>query len=121
MTELDHLYQQLRHIINEETATIGQPYTYGAFTGLGWLNFHYTCSTYDGPYPRMSLKQFDKAVHFYIMLWINGKPILDDYVTVFGKSAVGKGCLRFKKLTPEREMALREIIRAGLAADNLPT
>lgn len=108
------LYDRIKKIINEVVGEEGVEYTLGKFTGDGWLNFHYVCSTYDGQYPRVSLKQQKAGVHVYIMLWIEGKPILENYIDVFGKTAVGKGCLRLKKLTDEGEVALREIIQCAV-------
>ena len=110
------LYNEIKTLINTQTQQIGKDYVCGKFEGEGWLPFHYVCSTFDGMYPRISLKQQKNAVHFYIMLWIDGVPVLERYTELFGKSAVGKGCLRIKQLTPERARALCEIIELAKAA-----
>lgn len=113
MDELQSLYYEIKSLIDEETGELGQEYEYGKFKGLGWLVYNYSNTSYEGPLPRISLKLQKSAVHVYVMLWINGKPVLENYVHVFGKSAVGKGCLRIKKLDAERKRALKEIIAAA--------
>ena len=117
MNKLEILYNEIESIITNEVGESGRIFTFGKFEGIGWLDFHYKCSTYDGLYPRISLKQQTNAVHFYIILWIDGKPVLDDYIEIFGKSAVGKGCLRIKKLDETRRAALVEIIRHAKKAN----
>jgi len=110
MKDLSGLYDEIRHIIESKIGEAGEKFSYGKFDGLGWLNFHYTCSTYDGLFPRISLKQQKNAVHIYVMMWKDGRPLLENYVNVFGKSAIGKGCLRIKKLNEEFKKAICEII-----------
>ncbi|MCL2610416.1 MAG: hypothetical protein FWE02_01935 [Defluviitaleaceae bacterium] len=110
MNTLEILYDEIKSMIDSFTGENGKQFTCGQFEGLGWLDFYYKTTTYEGYYPRISLKIRSKAVHFYIMLWKDGKPILEDYIEVFGKSSVGKGCLRIKKLNDEKRLALKEII-----------
>lgn len=107
---MDELYLELKELIESHSGQKGLLFEAGAFSGLGWYFFHYKCSTFDGPYPRVSLKQQKNAVHVYTALWDNGKSVLEDYVGIFGKSGVGKGCLRIRKLTPARRQALIEIL-----------
>ena len=107
---MDGLYGEIKDIIEKQAQKTGEPFESGKFTGLGWYFFHYKCSTYDGPYPRVCLKQQQNAVHIYTALWQDGESVLEDYVDVFGKSAIGKGCIRIKKLTPARKEALLEIL-----------
>lgn len=108
------LYHEIKALIDEQVGEVGREYTIGKFTGDGWLNFHYVCSTYDGQYPRISLKQQKQSVNFYLMLWIDGKPVLENYQSVFGKTALGKGCLRLKKIDDKGKVALKEIIALAL-------
>ena len=108
------LYDKILNKIELKYGEAGKNFTCGKFEGLGWDFYHYKCSTYDGPYPRVALKQQKNGTHVYTMLWEDGKSVLEDYIDVFGKSAVGKGCLRIKKLTPEREAALDAILDVAL-------
>ena len=110
MIDLEQLYQQVETLIEQRVGVEGTPFVCGKFEGLGWLYYHYKCSTYEGPYPRISLKQQKNAIHFYIMLWIDGVPVLERYIEVFGKSAVGKGCLRIKKWEDKHINAVLELI-----------
>jgi hypothetical protein len=115
MNNMDNLFDEIKNMIDKATGEAGREFSLGKFEGLGWLDFHYSCSTYDGLYPRIALKQYANAVHFYAMLWIDGKSVIEDYSNVFGKSSVGKGCIRIKKLTDERRDALLEIIQIAIA------
>ena len=107
---MDELYSEIKNIIEKQAQKAGELFESGKFSGLGWYFYHYKCSTYDGPYPRICLKQQKNGVHVYTALWQDGKSVLEDYVDVFGKSAIGKGCIRIKKMTPARKEALLEIL-----------
>ena len=109
MDKLDVLYGKILMLIETEVGVQGTPFTAGKFEGVGWLDFHYVCSTYDGKYPRIALKKQANGVHVYIMSSEYG--ILAEYVDIFGKTAIGKGCVRVKLLTEEREAGLVELIR----------
>jgi len=111
---LQPLYDEIKNTIENEVGEPGYNFAYRSFEGQGWLNFHYVCSTYEGQYPRIVLKQQKEAVHFYVMLWVDGKPILENYTSIFGKSSVGKSCIRIKKLNDERRNAIVEIIRLAI-------
>jgi len=107
---MENLYNEVYDLIKNETNDNGTDFTSGKFNGLGWYFYHYKCSTHDGPYPRIALKQQKNGVHVYTALWENNRSILQEYEDVFGKSNLGQGCIRLKKLTPERQKALREIL-----------
>ena len=98
----------MNDMVEHVMGIVGKTFTVGKFTGLGWLDFHYVCSTYDGMYPRISLKKQSNGVHLYVMSPDDG--LLAEYEDVFGKSGIGKGCIRIKTLTPERMAGLREIV-----------
>lgn len=115
---MEALFEQINQLISRTVGSPGQAFTAGQFSGLGWLEFHYVCSTYDGPYPRIALKQYDKTVNFYIHVWDNGQSILENYKEVFGKSAVGVGCIRIRKLNEQRIEALRELVQIAMNTDN---
>ena len=114
MEDLRNLQDEIARIIERESGETGHDFTNGAFEGLGWLNFHYRCSTYDGPYPRIALKLQKNAVHLYLMVWVDGEPPLKRYAELFGKSAVGRCCLRIKFLDDERRKAIAEIVRIAI-------
>ena len=113
MEDLRNLHDEIAGIIERETGETGRDFAQGKFEGLGWLNFHYKCTTYDGPYPRIALKIQKNAVHLYLMVWVDGEPPLKRYAELFGKSAIGQGCLRIKFLNDDRRKAVAEI--AGIA------
>ena len=109
MDQLDVLYDQILTLIETEVGAKAKPFTAGKFEGVGWLDFHYVCSTYDGIYPRIALKKQANGVHVYVMSPEYG--ILSEYVDIFGKTAIGKGCVRIKLLTESREASLIELVK----------
>jgi len=119
MDQMKNLYDEVERMITSEVGKEGHPFVYGKFEGVGWLDFQYTSSTYKGPYPRIALKQQTGAVHLYVMLRIGGEPFLEKYVSIFGKAAVGKGCLRIKKLDDTRRDAIVEIVRIAMKENSL--
>jgi ferredoxin-fold anticodon binding domain-containing protein len=104
---MDELYQQLVTIIEAELQATGKEYTVGKFTGLGWL----FPKEVDVPIPAISVKQYAKTVNLYLIPIVNGTSILDEYEATFKKSNMGKGCIRLRNLTADKEKAVRELIR----------
>ena len=70
---METIYDEVNQMITNLTGQQGEEFEAGAFSGLGWLFFHYKCSTYDGRYPRVSLKLQKNAVHVYVHAWENRK------------------------------------------------
>lgn len=102
------LYEEILALLEEVIGEKGKSFTVGKFSGIGWLDFHYKCTTYDGLYPRISLKQQANGVHIYVM---SGEAeFLNEFIDIFGKSAIGKGCVRIKKLTPERQDGIVKMV-----------
>ena len=114
MDNLDMVFLEIKELVDSVTGEDGHDFVCGKFEGLGWLDFHYKCTSYDGQYPRIALKRKKDAVHFYVMLWIDGEPALKKYESLFGKSNVGKGCLRIKKMDDARENAVRELVMLAM-------
>jgi len=106
---MQNTYNEIKDIIETTIGEQGKHYVAGKADGLGWLEINYKNTCFDGTIPMISIKQREKAVHVYVMMWSGGKPITEDYIKVFGKSAVGVSCIRIRKLTEERKEALREI------------
>ncbi|MCL2574639.1 MAG: DUF1801 domain-containing protein [Defluviitaleaceae bacterium] len=115
MDKLDMLFSEIKEIIDGCAGEVGRDFVCGSFEGMGWLNFHYKCTTYDGLYPRIALKCQKKKVHLYVMMWRpDGEPVLAKYENLFGKSNVGKGCLRIKSLDDARVDAIRELVALAI-------
>ena len=108
MDKLDMLYNEILTFITNALGVPGEPFTAGKFTGVGWLYFHYKSASYNGMYPRIALKRQMHSVNVYVM----GKDdhLLDAYAADFGKTAVGKGCIRIKNLTPVRKARLLQLV-----------
>ena len=121
MDKIKSLYDEIEHMIVSEVGVQGHPFIYGKFEGLGWLDFQYTSSAYEGPCPKIALKQQKNAVHLYVMSQTQGQPLLEKYVPIFGKTAVGKGCLRIKTLNEARRNAITEIVRFAIEGQSYET
>ena len=114
MVDLRNLHDEIAGIIDRETGETGHAFAQGKFEGIGWLDFHYKCSTYDGPYPRIALRMQKDAVHLYLMVWLDGEPPLKRYTEIFGKSAVGSGCVRIRFLDDGRRRSIAEIAHIAI-------
>ncbi|WP_159649224.1 hypothetical protein [Erysipelothrix aquatica] len=101
---MEHIEQHLVHIISEIVGSPGREYHLGKFEGLAWfLNNAET--------PVVSLKKYDKTVNVYAMTWSQNHELAKAVETTFGKSAIGKSCIRIRKLTPDREQVLKNVIQ----------
>ena len=107
---MEELYQEIYQLMKDETGQEGRDFAIGAFSGLGWLYAPYKSASFDGLYPKICLKEQKNAVHVYVTLFVDGKSVIENYTAIFGKSAIGKSCIRVKKLTRQRREALEEII-----------
>lgn len=80
-----------------------------SFVGVGYNFLPYKNTCYDGVWPQISMTVQKNNVSVYIMYFPNGKPIVEEYINVFGKSNVGKSCIRIKKLDVEKLLAFQSI------------
>lgn len=101
---MEELFITLKQLMEDELGQAGTPYSVGKFSGIGWL------FPPDGD-PWLSLKAYPKTVNIYLFLFFDGKPVASQYTDVFGKSNLGKSCIRIRSLTPAKETALRELLQ----------
>lgn len=76
--------------------------------GYGFKPYKNTC--YDGVWPLIGMAKQKNSLNLYVMIYKDGKSILDDYKDIFGKSNVGVGCIRIKKMNEIRKKAIEDII-----------
>ena len=106
---LEKIYQQVKEIIIAEIQEEATDFSIGKFTGEAWC-FEQDIRGGNRPdYPSIMLKQQKNGVHLYIAFWKFSKDEMEEMSRIFGKSAVGKSCIRLRKLTPERVEAIRNI------------
>ncbi len=88
-------------------------HTSDSITLLGYGFTPYKNSCYDGLWPTISMAPQKSSLNFYAMLYEEGKPVVEQYKEIFGTSNVGVGCIRIRKLTPQRKAALEKIIHTA--------
>lgn len=101
---MEHIEQRLVHIISEIVGSPAQEYHLGKFEGLAWY-------LRNAETPVVSLKKYDKTVNVYAMTWSQNHELAKAVETTFGKTAIGKSCIRIRKLTPDREQVLKNVIQ----------
>lgn len=82
-----------------------------SITLLGYGFVPYKTSSYDGMWPLISMAPQKNSLNLYVMVYENGKPIIEQYKEVFGKSNIGKGCIRIKKFSGPRQVAVSDMIK----------
>lgn len=97
------MYQQIIDLINYETGEEAQVYSIGKFTGLGWL--HDSSNE-----PRITIKEYNNSVHIYAYLWDKDENHHHVLASIFGKSGVGKTCIRIKTLNSDKIDAIKDIV-----------
>ena len=97
------MYTQIIDIINHETNEEPRPYSIGKFEGLAWLYNEQN-------EPQITLKEYANSVNLYAYLWDKDLNYYEEMIQVFGKSGVGKSCIRIKKLDAKKIDAIRDII-----------
>lgn len=112
---MDTLYNELVEYITRRTNENPVPISMGKFEGIGWIEMPYESAQYTGNYPTLVIKQYDKTVNLYVTLYDGDEPVAMRYASVFGKSAVGKTCIRIKKLNEAKLEALDDIIREAMS------
>jgi hypothetical protein len=104
--KLDELYNEIMRLVKDITKQNGMPFELGAFSAIGWRHD----SSNDTPMPYISIKKQKNAVHVYYSFWKFNEAEKRHFVSVFGKSAIGKSCIRIRKMTVERKETLTFII-----------
>jgi hypothetical protein len=101
--EIESVFESQKEVyyqITELLIDLGEPYIFKTNTTkiLGYGRMHYTNTIYDGNYPPISLIAYKNKISIYIMYFPNGEPYVNKYISVFGKSNLGKSCIRISKL-----------------------
>lgn len=77
--------------------------------GYGEMPWQSTSST--GPWPIISLAPQKSTVNLYIAAEKNGEPLPSYYIKEFGKTAVGKSCIRIRSIKALKKEALISLIQ----------
>lgn len=102
-------YTQIKQLIEQETNQTGKSFTVGKFTGIGWLFVQH--SPEEPASPLIAVKQYAKTVNIYVPIDENEPPLVEQYAQIFGKSNLGKTCIRISSLTPTRLDTLKALVQ----------
>lgn len=106
---MDTIFEEIINALNKTTQEGGKTFESGKFVGLGWCFRQRKTSNFEGPYPLIALKVQKNAVHLYYPFWLFSSTEIQNFQEIFGQSAMGKSCIRVKKLSTERLNGIREI------------
>ncbi len=105
------LFIKLDKIVAEYSPVLGRQFFYtDSISMIGYGIVPYKNSCYDGMWPMVALAPQKNNISLYIMVFENGKPIIEDYKDVFGKSNIGKSCIRLKNLNEEKITAIKQLL-----------
>jgi hypothetical protein len=102
---MSELYNEIEKLIENIVGKTGELYELGAFSGIGWSHAS-TPMNRESSNHIVVIKKQKNAVHVYYAFWKFDEDEKNRIVSVFGKSAVGKNCIRIKKMTEERREVL---------------
>lgn len=111
------LFIELYQFINQVTGGEGVLFKTSpeAMTIVGYYVVPYKTSTYDGEYPLISIVPQKNNISIYVMVTIDGKFLVPEYAEVFGKSNIGKSCIRIKAMTDLKYQALEGLLEKAMA------
>ncbi len=114
------LFQQLYEFINKVTNTKGKLFKTPSsnMSVIGYYIQPYKTTTYESKYPMISIAPQKNNISVYVMVVVDGEYLATKYSDVFGKSNVGKSCIRIKKMNKQRYEALEKLIHEAVKVIN---
>lgn len=114
------LFMELYQFINQITGGEGVLYKQydDAMTIIGYYIVPYKTNSFDGEYPLISIAPQKNNISIYVMVTINGEYLVPLYGDAFGKSNVGKSCIRIKKMNEEKYDALEGLLQRAISTFN---
>lgn len=107
---IEDINNQIQDLITHEIGEAGQAFSLGKFHGIGWIQYPEGSNLDPSDYPLIALKKYEKSVNLYAYLWDTDPVYYKHLESIFGKSAMGKSCIRIKKLNHERIQAIVDIL-----------
>ncbi|MDC7233054.1 MAG: DUF1801 domain-containing protein [Spirochaetales bacterium] len=108
----EELIRLLDRIITEEAPGLERQFFSGpSITMIGYGEMPWNTASASGTWPVISLAPQKDTVNLYIAAEKEGKPLPSFYIEDFGKSAVGKSCVRIRSVKTLKKEALISLIR----------
>ncbi len=110
-----NLFKELYQILKEEIAQEGTLFkTDSNMTMIGFKYIKYQNTNYNGMWPLIAIAPQKNNISIYVLALENDEYIVQKYGKEFGKSNIGKSCIRIKKLDEKRIESLKVIIQKAL-------
>ncbi len=107
------LFLELVNFVNERLGTTGKIFTSQSTSKMTMIGYHlveYKNSCYDGDWPLVAIAPQQNTINVYIMIVIDGKYLVPEYSNYFGKSNVGKSCIRIRSMNDLKYQGLEQIL-----------
>lgn len=107
------LYQFINEVIGGEGVLFrSEP---SGMTIVGYYVVPYKTTTENTEYPLISIVPQKNNISVYVMVTINGEFLVPKYADVFGKSNVGKSCIRIKSMNEDKYEALEQLLHRAIS------
>ncbi len=107
------LFLQLVNFVNEKLGTHGKLFTSQTATKMTMIGYNlveYKNSCYDGDWPLVAIAPQQNTINIYIMIVVDGNYLVPEYSKYFGKSNVGKSCIRIRSMNDLKYQGLEQIL-----------
>ena len=116
----EDLIRSIDHIIQKTAPDLKrQLFSMSSITMVGYGEMPLNTSSDDEIWPLISLAPQKNSVNLYITAEKDGVPLPQYYIDSFGKTAVGKSCIRIRSIKKLNTDVLKELIRETLLWANL--
>ncbi len=116
----EELIRLIDKIIGETAPDLKRElYSAPSITMVGYGEMPLNTATAEEVWPLISLAPQKHTVNLYIAAEKDGVPLPQYFIESFGKSAVGKSCIRIRSLKTLNQEVLRELIRETMLWANL--
>lgn len=116
----EELIRLIDKIISETAPHLKRElYSAPSITMIGYSEISLKTASAEGVWPLISLAPQKQTVNLYIAAKKDGVPLPQYFIESFGKSAVGKSCVRIRSLKTLKQDILRELIRETLLWSDL--
>lgn len=111
------LLSQIYYFMNEVIGDEGKLFTSDSspMSMIGYCFVPYKTAVNTAPYPLISIAPQKNNISIYIMGVVDGQFIVPNYAPIFGKSNIGKSCIRIKTMNEDKYEALAEILKRTIA------
>ncbi len=109
------LFLELVSYLNNKLGQTGEIFTSKSeseMTMVGYYLTTYKNSCYDGKWPLVAIAPQQNTVNIYVMLVEDGEYIVPKYSNYFGKSNVGKSCIRIRNMNDLKYNGLEQLLQA---------